>query len=164
MVLDFSCEFMVTQSFMIVDCYEKTMKNSLRDRLNIPRAESGEGLARALFNAPLAILSHDVVLKNGKRDNIYNYANKTALRLFERSFEEQIGLPSSKSTRGEDSPQGERNNILAQCLSEGRAKFDTVRYSATGKVVPLCGALLFNLFNRSGVYCGQAVIFDPPVT
>jgi len=114
-----------------------------------------------LFTSSAAILSHDIVHTKTSRDNIYNYANQTALSVCERTFEEQTSLPSNKSVRQTEPPLESRNRILAQCLAKGWVQFSTQRISATGKTVLLNDAVLFNLFDEYGLYRGQAVVFDP---
>lgn len=117
--------------------------------------------AQALFHAPVVVLSHDVHNSNGVRQNIYNYANATALRLFERTFAEQTALASSQSAAPLPRTQAQRNTLLAQCLARGWVKFSTERLSASGKPVLLQDAILFNLIDSAGVYAGQAVVFEP---
>lgn len=159
--MNFTSEFIIQQSKRILNCYEETIGTSLRQKLNIPNTLDGAELAEQLYLAPIAILSHDVMIKDGKRDNIYNYANQTALNLFERSFEEQINLPSSRSTGTGNPQQVDRNNLLAETLAKGFVKFTTTRMTSHNKEVLLKDAILFNLFDNYGVYCGQSVVFYP---
>jgi hypothetical protein len=159
-MIDFNDPFIIQQSTAILTCFEITTGQCLRARLGISMQAENEVLAKCLFEAPAAILSHDVVSENGKRDNVYNYANKAALTVFERSFEEQTQLASSKSAESNSSRQENRNSLLAQCLAKGSVVFSTQRTSATGKTVELNNAILFNLFDEAGVYAGQAVVFD----
>lgn len=147
---------------LIARCYELTLGESLLARANIFNAGEGEALAEALFNCHLAILSHEVVVSANGRDNKYNYANKTALDVFERSFEEQTQLLSTQSAQADSTAQNQRNTLLAECLMKGHVRFSGERLSATGKTVVLNDAVLFNLFDAAGVYCGQAVVFEAP--
>lgn len=159
-MIDFSSKFIKTQSELILDCYQVSIGKSLRERLGIDHKIIGAVLAEALFEAPAAILSHDIIVIEHKRDNVYNYANRTALEIFERTFAEQTRVPSMKCVaEGEDS-QHSRNTLLRECLAKGWVKFDATRISATGKIVQLKDAILYNLFDKRGVYYGQAVVFD----
>ena len=53
---------------------------------------TGVGLARALYEAPFALVSH-----NTDSDPRFNYANRTALTLFEMNWNEFTTLPSRMS-------------------------------------------------------------------
>ncbi len=160
-MIDFSSKFIQMQSELILDCYQVSIGKSLKERLGIDHNMIGAELAEALFEASAAILSHDIIIIDGKRDNVYNYANRTALQVFERTFAEQTRIPSRKSVaEGEDS-QLSRNTLLTACFTKGWVKFDATRVSATGKTVQLKDAILYNLFDKRGIYYGQAVVFDP---
>lgn len=158
---DMSSPFIIQQSTLIARCYELTLGESLLSRAKISVELKGQALAEALFNCHLAILSHEVVVRGNVRDNAYNYANKTALELFERSFEEQTQLLSTRSADSDGNAQSQRNSLLAECLMKGYVRFSGERLSASGKTVILENAVLFNLFDTAGVYCGQAVVFEP---
>jgi hypothetical protein len=59
-----------------------------------------------LFLADAAVLSHDrQTLADGSRDNVFNYANRAALKAFERTWEQQTSIPSSQSADGESDVQ-----------------------------------------------------------
>lgn len=153
--------FIIEQSARMMQCYEAATGQSLFSRLQLPVTLAPVELAEALYQAKVAVLSHDVQWLQGERVNVYNYANATALRLFERSFAEQTQLASTRSAAMQVQAQGQRNSLLAQCIAKGWVQFSTERLSATGKTVVLNDAILFNLFDGMGVYAGQAVVFDP---
>lgn len=153
--------FIIEQSTRIAQCYAATTGQSLFSRLSLPVTLTALELSQALYHAPVAILSHDVNWQEGARVNLYNYANATALRLFERSFAEQTQLASKQSAASVKQAQGQRNSLLAECLAKGWVQFSTERLSATGKTVVLKDAILFNLCDSAGIYAGQAVVFDP---
>src|SRR5690348_14437968 len=58
----------------------------------IERKDSPEEQARALYEAPFGVVSHG----HGE-DPVFNYGNRTALRLFEMSWEDFVMLPSRQS-------------------------------------------------------------------
>ena len=160
-MIDFSSKFIQKQSELILDCYQASIGKSLKERLGIDNNIMGAELAEALFKAPAAILSHDVIVIDGKRDNIYNYANRTALKVFERTFAELTRIPSKKCVAESEESQLSRNTLLSACFTKGWVKFDATRVSANGKTVQLRDAILYNLFDKRGIYYGQAVVFDP---
>jgi len=152
--LDFEDKFIQKQSKLIIDCYKLTFGKNL---IEVNEPLSACQLARQLFLCPLGILSHNIV--NG--DNIYNYANRAALHIFERTYKQQTNLPSSKSAVSSAVPQLDRNNLLAQCLFEGSADVNVSRLTGNGRTVHIKDGELFNLADERGVYRGQAICIDP---
>ena len=152
--VDFTEEFIQKQSRLIADCYLLTFNKPIFDLQN---DLSDLEFAKTLFFASGGILSHDIV--NG--DNIYNYANLAALKIFERSYQQQTGIPSSKSAQEDNSPQRDRNNLLANCLFHGSAEVNTSRLTGKGRTVKINNGELFNLANERGIYSGQAILIDP---
>lgn len=146
------------QSYWIARSYTQILGQPL---LAIPVEQPSQTLALALYQAPFAILSHDIVETIHGRDNMYNYANQAALQLFQRSWAEQLSLPSSKSAESSSQPQQTRNNWLARCLVQGHVQFDCERVTGNGGKVALRNIVLFNVFDDAGIYRGQAVRIDP---
>lgn len=160
-MIDFNSQFIQLQTQRIIECFNQVTGYSLTEKMGLSNSLSDADLAYAFYHAPLAILSHDIVERKGRRDNRYNYANQAALTLFERSFEEQIAIYSTRSASPENTSQTERNNLLAECFSKGSVIINGVRKSSSGKDVILKDAFLFNLFDEVGIYAGQAVVFTP---
>ena len=79
--------FLVEHVAILNESYRQLLRQDL-----IPGVRTKEELARQLFNAPFAVVSH-----NTATDPIFNYANQTALNLFELSWEAFIQLPSRLS-------------------------------------------------------------------
>jgi len=148
--------FLKEQSRLIVESYEFVTGRTLRD---VNANATGEDLAQQLYESEKAVLSHDRIVHLHQWDNIYNYANQTALKLFERTFEQQVQLFSTRSAGADHSSQNDRNSLLAQCLAKGYVEFDGERVSASGNKVVLKEACLFNLIDDRGIFRGQAVIF-----
>jgi hypothetical protein len=110
--------------------------------------------ARALFNAPFAVLSHDTAT-----DPMLNYANRTALRLFELDWGELTTMPSRLTA--EVSERSERARLLAQVLRRGYIDdYRGVRVSKNGRRFSIQRATVWNLLDESGGACGQAATFS----
>ena len=114
----------------------------------------GEDLLKELIVADFALVSHDTA-----EDPLFNFANRTALNLFEMSFSEFIALPSRKSA--EPLHQEERSRLLSLVSSQGFIKdYCGIRISASGRRFYVEDAVVWNLIDESGEYKGQAAAFS----
>ena len=153
-MINFNNEFIKQHTQNLLDSFAATYG---RQMLEIPEEITPEEKAELVFFAPYAILSHDIHdNEKGKRENVYNYANRKALLAFERTYQEQTVLPSLKSAS--DPLQEARNNLLSECLFMGKVTFDAERISSKGKKVLIKEGLLFNVSDTKGIYRGQAVL------
>ncbi len=110
--------------------------------------------ARRLFHAPYAVVSH-----NTATDPIFNYANRTALQLFEMEWEEFMVLPSRLSA--EPIHRDERARLMAEVSRNGYiSNYGGVRISKNGRRFRIENALVWNLLDENGNLCGQAAMFD----
>ncbi|MFY9271043.1 MAG: MEKHLA domain-containing protein [Candidatus Manganitrophaceae bacterium] len=107
-----------------------------------------------LFNAPFVVASHGT-----EPDPIFNYGNRTALDLWEASWESFTRTPSRLTA--EPLLQEERARLLAEVTQKGFIEnYRGVRISRTGRRFLVEGASVWNLFDEENRYCGQAVTFD----
>ena len=110
--------------------------------------------AYRLYTVPFAVVSHGI-----EADPVFNYGNATALNLFEMSWSDFISMPSRKSAQPVNRAQ--REKLLATVTERGYFdSYEGVRISATGRGFLITGAVVWNLLDRSGNYCGQAACFD----
>ena len=111
--------------------------------------------AKALFEAPFAVLS---ALGPVGSDHAFNYANRTALELFEYSWDELIGKPSSASA--EPIHRDERRKLLDEVGKHGFIEnYSGIRISKNGRRFRIKNATVFNLSDDAGLYVGQAATF-----
>jgi len=109
--------------------------------------------ARRLFHAPFAVLSHDTA-----PDPILNYANETALALFELNWDQLVRTPSRLTA--EPMHREARAALLAQVSSRGYIDdYRGVRVSRTGRRFLIERATVWNLIDESGTPGGQAAAF-----
>jgi len=124
---------------------------TLRDLIT-PRADPAT-TARAVFEAPFALLSH-----GGGPDPVFDYGNRMALQLFEASWEELTSLPSRLSAEPE--AREERARLLAEVASRGYIEdYSGVRVSRRGRRFRIARATVWNLLDNAGRPCGQAALF-----
>lgn len=131
------------------------LNNSYQNLLQRPLIpnESEQNLGRAAFFADFALLSH-----NADQDPLFNYANKTALGLFEFCWEEFIGLPSRLSA--EVGNQQAREEALIKVAAHGYMEhYNAVRISKTGKRFQIKDVVIWNIHDEQGAYHGQAAVF-----
>lgn len=106
--------------------------------------------ARWLYHAPFALLSHDT-----QEDPVFNYANLTAQHLFGMDWESFTRLPSRLSA--EPLAQAERRRLLEEVAAKGYiADYWGVRIAQSGRRFRIEGAVVWNVHDENGVFCGQA--------
>lgn len=109
--------------------------------------------AQALYEAPFVVVSHGT-----EADPIFNYANRTAQRLFELPWEDFTALPSRLSA--ELPNQAERARLLATVAQQGFIRnYAGVRIAQSGRRFTIQNAIVWNVSDGAGHPCGQAALF-----
>lgn len=109
-------------------------------------------LAQALFNAPVAIVSHGT-----EPDPIFRYGNARALDLWQMDWETFTRLPSRHSAEPESGIQGDRNRLLKAALENGWVNdYSGIRISSQGRRFEIRNTILWNVIASDGVRHGQA--------
>ena len=127
---------------------------SLTGKRLVPEDTAGLSAAQWLYEAPFAIVSHGT-----EADPIFNYANRTALDLFELGWDEFTALPSRKSA--EPVHRDERARLMASVQNCGYIdNYGGIRISSTGKRFRIEDAVVWNVFDEGGNVIGQAAMFD----
>lgn len=115
----------------------------------------GPAAAEKLFAAPCAVLS---ALGPVGSDHAFNYANQTALELFEYSWDELMGKPSSASA--EPVHRDERRKLLDEVGRRGFIEdYSGIRIGKNCRRFRIKKATVFNLSDDAGRYVGQAATF-----
>lgn len=113
------------------------------------------GAHKELFAAPCAVLS---ALGPFGSDHKFNYANRAALELFEYSWDELMGKPSSASA--EPAHRDERRKLLDEVGRRGFIEdYSGIRIGKNGRRFRIKNATVFNLSDDTGNYLGQAAAF-----
>jgi len=146
---DFSSPWIIEHSMLLADSFRHWTGRSLIEGHWQPPV-----LARRLYEAPFVLLSHGT-----EPDPLFNYANLTAQRLWEREWDELIGMPSRKSA--EPAVRGQRSQALGNALQGGYvADYFGIRISACGRRFRIEGGVIWNLSTDSGELLGQAAMFE----
>ena len=120
----------------------------------IPGHNNTDMLAEILFDAPFALVSH------GTEDiPVFNFGNKTALELFELSWDDFIKMPSRQSADNDN--QEDRAKLMSRVNLNGfEENCRGIRISSTGKRFLIEGATVWNVFDEDHKPCGQAAMFS----
>jgi len=115
---------------------------------------SGAARAEAVFNADFAVLSSGL-----EADPLFNYANRTALDLFELDWPRLLAPPARESAAAEN--QAKREQLMQQVRARGFFEdYTGVRVAAGGRRFMIEGATVWNVVDDDGRYYGQAATFS----
>jgi len=142
-------EFLVVHASVLCDSYYYWTGKKLIPDDDLTEVER----ARALFYAPIGVVSHDT-----SPDPIFNYANRKALELFEMEWHEFTELPSRLSA--EDVNRIERERLLNSVAEKGFVDgYSGIRISSSGRRFRISDAVIWNLIDGPGIPAGQAAMF-----
>ncbi|MGE0485548.1 MAG: MEKHLA domain-containing protein [Gammaproteobacteria bacterium] len=115
--------------------------------------QTGVERARAVFEAPFALLSHGL-----EDDPLFNYGNRTALELFELAWDDFVRTPSRASA--ETAKQAAREAFMRGVREHGYVDgYAGVRISASGRRFVIEDTTVWNVVTADGVFHGQAASF-----
>jgi hypothetical protein len=127
--------------------------HQLTGQLLVSQYDQPEQALRLIRNADFAVLSH-----GSEDDPIFNFANPCALDLFEMDWNTFTHLPSRKSAQAPN--REERAWLLEEVTQKGFiANYAGIRISSSGKRFRIENAIVWNLADQDGRYCGQAAKF-----
>ncbi len=134
----------------------RSMLRSYQALLGRPLADRGdlERTARFLYeDAPFCLLAH-----SAEPEPRFVYANLTALRCFEYTREELLGLPSRLSAEPERREERQRfvHEVHARGYAEG---YRGLRIAKSGRRFWIEDVTMWNLVDGRGVLCGQAATY-----
>jgi MEKHLA domain len=135
---------------ILLDSYQQLLgKDLILDRSISPIDQ-----AHALDQASFVLVSHGT-----EPDPILNYGNQMALKLWEMSWDELTATPSRLTA--EPVNQEIRQQMLLQVANQGFIdNYQGVRISKSGQRFMIDRAIVWNLTDTAGNYCGQAATFD----
>lgn len=135
---------------LLADSYRRFVGGTLIDHSDAATSE----FAKQMFEAPFVVLSHGT-----EADPIFNYANQTAMELFEMDWPTITALPSRQSA--EPMNRAERERLLAAVTKQNFIDdYSGVRISSTGRRFFIPKAIVWNLVNDRGERRGQAATFS----
>lgn len=139
----------VAQTLLMASSYHRLTGRELLPE-SVPNVEV---LARALWEAPFALVSHGT-----EADPIFNYGNRTALNLFGMTWAEFVELPSRLSA--EPLHRDERARLLDAVSLRGFIDdYSGIRIAKDGRRFRILNAVVWNLVDAQGCHRGQAATF-----
>ena len=120
----------------------------------VSREGPHEAQALRLFEAPFVVVSADAAA-----DPLLTYGNRTALDLWEIDVATLLGTPARHTA--EPMHRDERQRLLDRTREQGYVDdYSGIRISTTGRRFRIEKAVVWNLTDEQGTYCGQAATFD----
>lgn len=111
-------------------------------------------LSRRVFEAPFVLVSHGT-----EADPILNYGNRSALTLWDVSWDELTRMPSRLTAEAPN--REERARLLERVTSHGFIdNYSGIRISRTGRRFRIAKATVWNLLSPDGCASGQAAMFS----
>ena len=116
-------------------------------------------VTQELFAAELVLLAHDGADPSSDPGPRLIYANRAALRLWQRPWTELVGMPS-RLTAEPAERASRRQALLAAQAQEAIAGYSGIRIDSRGRRFQIEGARLLTLRDEAGQPCGQAACFS----
>ncbi len=139
----------VIWSQLLLDSYDHLLGHQLIERKNAPVTE-----AKDLFFAPFVVVSHGT-----QSDPIFNYANQTALNLWEMNWQTFTQTPSRYSAEADQ--RDKREEMLQMAQKQGYINnYQGIRISQTGKRFQIDRAIIWNVFDENQNKVVQAATFS----
>lgn len=129
------------------------LTNSFARTVGKPLVTSNQDVAWLYNDAPFAVLAH-----NAATDPMFVYANRTAQRCFEYSWEELITIPSRLSAEAPN--RDERQRLLDAVARNGFIdNYRGLRIAKSGRRFWIEGGIVWELSDENGERRGQAALF-----
>ena len=120
----------------------------------IERSGDAADDARVLYDAPFVVVAHGT-----QADPILNYANQSALQLWEVDLPTLLQMPSRLTA--EPLHRDERARLLERTTRDGYVDdYRGIRISSTGRRFLIEQATVWNVVSSDGVPAGQAATFS----
>jgi hypothetical protein len=143
------CQKQIEHVQVLLDSFARLLGRDL-----IPRDAPPAEQARRLFEAPFVVVSHGT-----EADPVLNYANATALTLWEMDWDAFVQTPSRLTA--EPVHRDERARLLERTRRDGYVDdYAGIRISRTGRRFRIEQAIVWNLVDGAGMHRGQAATFD----
>jgi len=115
--------------------------------------------AQELFVSAEVLLAHDGADPAEDPGPRLIYANRAALRLWRRCWDDMVGMPSRLTA--EPQQRTARSAALSQALrSGGICGYSGIRIDSQGRRFQIRGARIWSLIDADGQRCGQAAAFE----
>ena len=110
--------------------------------------------AQELFVLDQVVLCHD-----GSEDPRFLYANRAALQLFSRNWEQMVGM-SSRLSASANQRLSRREQLELARRQDKLENYSGVRVNSQGRRFQIRGARIWSLIDQERHYSGQAACFS----
>jgi len=144
------------KSLKLVHLLLTSYKNSYGEDLLIPSRSwySAKEQAIKLFNIQNPVLAHD-----NAKDPCLNYANAAALLLWNKCWDEMIGMPSRLTAPKKE--QEQRKKALTHVTEKHAIKnYEGIRVNSQGELFMIKNARLWTILDEANYVVGQAATFN----
>ena len=105
------------------------------------------------------MLDQVVLCHDGSEDPRFLYANRAALQLFSRNWEQMVGMPSRLSASANQRLSRREQLELAR-RQDKLENYSGVRVNSQGRRFQIRGARIWSLIDQERHYSGQAACFS----
>jgi hypothetical protein len=135
------------------ECLARSLKHWTGREL-MPGVSDPRELSRRVFEAPFVLVSHGT-----EAEPVLNYGNRSALTLWDISWDELTRTPSRLTA---EAPNREaRARLLERVTRDGFIdNYSGVRIGRTGRRFRIAQATVWNLLSPGGAAYGQAAMFS----
>ncbi len=116
-------------------------------------------LAQELFAAEVVVLAHDGADPAADPGPRLIYANRAALRLWQRPWNAMVGMPSRLTAEPAERARRSQALVAAQA-QDALTGYRGIRIDSRGRRFQIDGACLWTLRDSTGQPCGQAARFN----
>ena len=114
---------------------------------------SHKALSERMWEAPFVLVAHGT-----EEDPLFCYGNAQALKLWELTWEDFYAMPSRYTA--EEGERDDRARLLQDVSEKGFCdNYNGKRVSRSGRRFRISNATVFNLYDSSKEYMGQAATF-----
>lgn len=133
---------------LLLNSYERFIGRNL-----ISRGDRWED-SQKLYHAPFVVVAHGT-----QEDPLLNYANQTAVELWETTLDQLLGMPSRRTA--EPVHRDERARLLQRTREFGFIDdYSGIRVSTSGRRFKIHRATVWNVVDDDGAHAGQAAAFS----
>lgn len=138
----------LTRTQQLLDSWEHWLGSPL-----IPRSDPVAD-AQRIADAPFVVVAHGT-----EQDPLLNFANRSALTLWEMSLDQFLGTPSRLTA--EPVHRSERAELLQRTTRDGYiSDYSGIRIASTGARFRIHQATVWNVLDEHGAAAGQAATFS----
>ncbi len=137
----------------ILSSHQRAFKQPLLTDVTTEQTAGSLQVSQRLFEAGFPVLAHD-----GGADPLLSYATAAALQLWERPWQEMIGMPS-RLTAAAGERQARAEALSSALQLDAFEGYRGVRINSQGRKFEIKNARIWTIWDHQNNACGQAASF-----